>query len=576
MSTLKPQSWLECDKAVHAYIDGFVELLKEKLESRLIGVYLHGSLAMGSYFPPKSDMDFIIVTDSQLDAEFAKLLNNAIAQYSEIRPTAGSIECSVITLQTARNVPEKMPYELHYSEAWHERILKNAVLYGKDQFDSDLPAHLMCVKRRGICLCGMAIDDVFGNVSWHNFLLSVMDDFNWIVEGENICESPYYGVLNICRVMQIIIDGNEKYLSKYEGAVWGMENLPDKHIPLIQKALEIYASNEPIDKREQKTGGAVWDKAALLAFRDYAKDEISRAEIINFLNEHYPMSFNNLEKLRDMGSTSYSVIADGVKYFLRVIKPAMFDTAVIGVEVQVYLQKKGFPVPAVINSCDGFLYVKTENKLFILHDFIEGADSDPEQDIEAIGALVGRLHLEMKNYPGALVKRDKQFYIGRYIDILRSREYPRAEDFFKYGEQLWEKIKNLPWGYCHGDMYDGNIRKTLEGELYIHDFDTSCKGIPMYDVTLICDRTEYFKYQESNLSKSNKMLSRFLPEYGKYSSISQFEIDAFYALIAVQHFSTQATVMEIFGNDCLNDKELDEQLDWLHRWREQCESGSGI
>ena len=274
MSIPKPQSWLDCDIAVHSYINGFVDLLKEKLESCLVGVYLHGSLAMGSYFPPKSDMDLIIMTNNRLDADLAKSLNTSIAVYAETRPTIGSIECSVITMQTARDVPEQMPYELHYSGAWHERILKDAVSYGVEQFDSDLPAHLMCVKEHGICLYGMAIDDVFGEVSWRNFLLSVMDDFNWIVEGENICESPYYGVLNICRVLQIIVDGNEKYLSKYEGAVWGMENLPDEHIPLIQKALEVYASDEPIDVGKQKTGGVTWDKTALLSFRDYARRKV--------------------------------------------------------------------------------------------------------------------------------------------------------------------------------------------------------------------------------------------------------------------------------------------------------------
>ena len=270
MNIPKPQAWPDCDDAVHNYITGFVDLLKERMEPHLVGVYLHGSLAMGSYFPPKSDMDFIIVSDNKLEIEPAKSLNTSIAKYAEIRPTVGSIECSVITLQTAKGVPDKMPYELHYSEAWHERILKDAVSYGVEQFDSDLPAHLMCIKKRGICLCGKAIDDVFGEVSWYNFILSVMDDFNWIVEGENICESPYYGVLNICRVMQIFIDGNENYLSKYEGAIWGMDNLPDEHIPLIQQALEVYASNEPMDEYRRKTGGVTWNNPALLSFRDYA------------------------------------------------------------------------------------------------------------------------------------------------------------------------------------------------------------------------------------------------------------------------------------------------------------------
>jgi len=56
----KPQSWPDCDKAVYRYITGFINLLKKELHTNLAGVCLHGSLAMGGYFPPKSDMDFII------------------------------------------------------------------------------------------------------------------------------------------------------------------------------------------------------------------------------------------------------------------------------------------------------------------------------------------------------------------------------------------------------------------------------------------------------------------------------------------------------------------------------------
>ena len=97
MNTARPQSWPNCDKAVYIYINGFVELLKDKLAANLVGIYLHGSLAMGSYFPPKSDMDFIIVIKDPINAELARALNLSIAQYTETCPTAGSIECSVIT-----------------------------------------------------------------------------------------------------------------------------------------------------------------------------------------------------------------------------------------------------------------------------------------------------------------------------------------------------------------------------------------------------------------------------------------------------------------------------------------------
>lgn len=296
-------------------------------------------------------------------------------------------------------------------------------------------------------------------------------------------------------------------------------------------------------------------------------------DILQILNDHYPIHFDRIELMRDMGSTSYAALSGQCKFFLRAIKPALIDTAINGAEIQVFLQNQGFPVPRIMFTKNDALYVKTDNSLLILYEFIEGHDCDPEQDAEAIGALVGRLHQVMKKYFGTLVQRDRHFYIGRYIDILRTKQYPRMGEYIAYGDALWEKIKDLPRGYCHGDMYDGNIRKAQDGKLYIHDFDTSCEGITMYDPTLICDMTSYFEYDERNYQRSNNMLARFVPEYRKYNAIEQMEIDAFHALIALQHFSTQATIMELFGLDCLDEADMDDQLDWLYRWQAQCEEG---
>jgi len=88
-------------------------------------------------------------------------------------------------------------------------------------------------------------------------------------------------------------------------------------------------------------------------------------ETLNILNEYYPMRFDKHEELRDGGSTSYAVFSGGDEFFLRVIKPAFFDTVVKGADIQVFLQNKGFPVPSVIHTKDKLPYVKTENEISI-------------------------------------------------------------------------------------------------------------------------------------------------------------------------------------------------------------------
>jgi Ser/Thr protein kinase RdoA (MazF antagonist) len=299
-------------------------------------------------------------------------------------------------------------------------------------------------------------------------------------------------------------------------------------------------------------------------------------EILNNLNEHYLICFDKHEELRDGGSTSYAVFSGSNKYFLRVIKPAFFDTAVKGADIQAFLHIKGFPVPPIIHTKTGLPYVQTENELYILYEYVEGVESDPEQDAEVIGELIGKLHRAMKDYPGELVKRDKLFFIGRYIDILKQKQYPRADEFQAYGDTLWDRVKVLPRGYCHGDMYSGNVHKTSNDEYYILDFDTSCEGFPMYDPVLICNRTHYFDFDESGYRKSKEVFSRFLLGYLKYISLNQTEIDAFYDLLALYHFALQATIIEMYGLNCVDNAFLDKQLDWLYRWWEQCESEAMI
>jgi hypothetical protein len=41
--------------------------------------------------------------------------------------------------------------------------------------------------------------------------------------------------------------------------------------------------------------------------------------------------------------------------------------------------------------------------------------------------------------------------------------------------------------------------------------------------------------------------------------------------MALYHFSLQATIVELFGLDCIDEAFIDKQLDWLYRWKEECE-----
>lgn len=268
----RPQSWEDCDEDIKQFVLDTTRKLEDNLDDNLIGVYLHGSLAMGSYYRPKSDIDLIIVTNQPIGKTAAKATGIAIARQAEQRPTTGNLELSIITAKTAKEVPVPPPCELHYSSERHDQTLKGEVNYDSNKTDMDLQSHLLYVKQRGICLVGKPIDEVFGEYDWQHFMDSVIDDFDWIVEDEHILETPFYSTLNICRVLQLLSESEHIVHSKDEGGKWGLQNLPLEYKPLIKKALDVYRSSEPVDEDHRRTGGKVWDREELLSLRDYAKE----------------------------------------------------------------------------------------------------------------------------------------------------------------------------------------------------------------------------------------------------------------------------------------------------------------
>lgn len=186
-----------------------------------------------------------------------------------------------MTADTAARVPIPTPYELHYSAAWHERVLRGEVSYDAGRTDGDLPAHLFCVRRRGVCLYGRPIAEVFGDVSREAFLRAILADAGEILEGERLLEIPYYGVLNLCRVLQALTDREVYPYSKDEGGAWGLRRLPERFRPLIAAVLDVYHAETPVREAQRETGGVRWNREDLLAFRDYAREWLSASGLPN-------------------------------------------------------------------------------------------------------------------------------------------------------------------------------------------------------------------------------------------------------------------------------------------------------
>ena len=303
---------------------------------------------------------------------------------------------------------------------------------------------------------------------------------------------------------------------------------------------------------------------------------MDKSTVLALLNKNYSIKFINLKFYRDGGSLSYLVFGNDRKYFLRKIRPVFMETVFQSIEIHLFLIKNKVPVPKIIFTKFSTPYVETVESdgkhVYILYEFIEGKESDITRDAEKIGELIGKYHKVMQSYNGELSIRDKYYFIDKYIEILRKMKYPESKviAFKKHGDALWEKVKDIPRGYCHGDLYIGNIHQNQRGELFILDFDGSCYAYPLYDIALVCNSTDYFNFDECGYQKTKMILERFLLGYEQFFKTSDLERNSVFYLIAIYHYQLQAIIIEKNGLNCVDEEFLDKQYGWLKKWAKQC------
>ena len=249
------------DRDVREHIEAAVRGFQEVLGDKLTGVYLHGSLAAGAFSRAKSDIDLLVVVESSLREEERRRLARLLTSLSERRPIPEDIEMSVILEDDARTFRHPLPFEFHNSAAELAAVLSGMPMPSGARRDRDLAAHCTVTRAKGVTLVGKAIREVFGPVPHEDYLDAILDDVDGILEGDNITEDPYYGVLNVCRVFQVLEEGEGSVPTKSEGGAWALAHLPAEYAPVIRSALAPYECDDTSPRQ---------DRDRLLAFRDYA------------------------------------------------------------------------------------------------------------------------------------------------------------------------------------------------------------------------------------------------------------------------------------------------------------------
>ena len=224
------------------------ESYQDILQQKLVGIYVHGSIAFQCFNWDKSDIDFLVVISEPLTQEEKEALITVLLELDAYCPPKG-LEMSVVPEEACKPFQYPTPFELHFSNSHKEKYLADLSEYCRHMngTDKDLAAHFTVICAVGEVLCGKSVTEVFGEVPRSDYIDSIKFDVEDAAEG--IHDNPVYYVLNLCRVLAYLEDS--KVLSKKQGGEWGIHKLPKEYRFLIERALACYGGSDIMNVSEE-------------------------------------------------------------------------------------------------------------------------------------------------------------------------------------------------------------------------------------------------------------------------------------------------------------------------------------
>lgn len=222
---------------IKTLLDNITDEAEKLLGGNFVGLYIHGSIAMGCFNPLVSDIDFLVVVRKRMTVEEKRDLAQILLNTKVDVPRG--IEMSVVQFQFTKNPVFPTPFEFHFSKKWEEKY-RLGEIDSTEKSDPDLAAHFMVTKKRGVAWRGLPIDEVFSEIPKEFYSQSLLYDFKDL--NKNVILEPAYGILNACRTVAYIKDG--MVFSKKEGGEWALKNFDERYFPIVKQALLSYHTGE--------------------------------------------------------------------------------------------------------------------------------------------------------------------------------------------------------------------------------------------------------------------------------------------------------------------------------------------
>ena len=224
---------------VRAQIERVADIWKVHLQAQLVGLYLHGSLALGRFAEGVSDLDLLAVAGRRMPrAERLAVASDMLD--ADRRPCP--LEMSALYIGDLEPWRHPTLCQFHYSDYWAETYrqlldgrMRGCFLLDEDFPDPDIACHVRLTSESGICILGRPAEEVFPPVPEMDF----WDSISRGIEETGPCvSSPRQIVADILNLVRVWSYGSEKrILSKYDSGCRAISRLPKRFRPIVEAAL---------------------------------------------------------------------------------------------------------------------------------------------------------------------------------------------------------------------------------------------------------------------------------------------------------------------------------------------------
>jgi len=181
----------------------------------LVGVYLHGSGALGGWSAERSDVDLLGVVATSLDRRAKRVVSARLNHPSLVCPAEAGLEMSLVTVAVAADPPRRPPFELHVTTGPSPQTH----LGGPAAADPDLLLHFAVCRRAGLAVTGPAPVEVFTEPPRAWLLERAAAELRWATRHGDFA----YQVLTACRAWRYLED--DVLGSKVAGGRWARARL---------------------------------------------------------------------------------------------------------------------------------------------------------------------------------------------------------------------------------------------------------------------------------------------------------------------------------------------------------------